>query len=436
MTEMLAYVLSLDTRLKAEFLRTALPELVNVKGLGKAKIETQVSRLINTDDAEVQLYGIPDMAVTGGGFTVLVENKLGAGVGAARDEDDVTGNQVTKYLKILADDPSGDDVRRLVLIDFNDPGDESWFKTETWKYPDLYKMFAFLSWHDVSDFFYDYALRRKLDEPVKTVLKQFNDFLYEEKGMGTFRGIPEFDEENPFTDRKARDVFILFLAAFNEYLSGYTYHGLKFKIADKPMTGVWHPIVVEKDRKKRKDHTREPHITLCFSGERFDIRLTLPNNAIKYWNVLEKLVRDRMGFVNLINRVRETVPELWFGIYQQHAYAGQNMVSDATAEFKIDLLPGINRDFESSAFKQTEVWWTILGKANELRKQSNGELAFIVRFYLKPFEERKNRERVFKSKGHPERMYKADVPGFTGEVFKSFKALMPLFRAIYTGTTN
>jgi hypothetical protein len=431
-TEMLAYVLSLDKRLKGEFLRAFVLGSADVKGLGGAKVETQVAKLINTDDPEVKLYGIPDMAVTGEGFTVFIENKLGAGVGDTRDENGITGNQVTKYLKILADDASAKDLRRLILIDFDDPGDEPWFTKETRKRPDLYGMFTFLSWHDVSDFFYDYASSRNLEEPVRTVLKQFNDFLYEEKGMGTFRGIPEFGEENPFTVGKAESILKGLLDRIESDIVDYNYKRLFFRIPEKKMTGDvyhrWFPIV----HKDCVNHKSEPHISLALFEKRFDVRLTIPDKApAKFWLNFKSLVNNNRFFLKLLNSIREKVPEVWFTIYQRHDRGGQRLVRDGTVEFKIDVLTGIDPIWESGSLKQSEViWWDVIKSVNILHEFPNIELAFYVPYYTIESGELKYRERYKPYKIKP------DETDFPKEVVRSIKALMPLFYAIYTGDTN
>ena len=434
-TEMLAYVLSADEHVKEAFLRYAADALSRASGLRKAQVETHVVKIIDTtalrvadeadDDGVRDITGIPDMAITGDNFTVLFENKIGADIGL---DETYEMDQITKYLKILAGEPSAGNIRRLILIGFDDRIDANKISAAAAENADLYKMFNFLSWHDLADFFFDYEKNKPLEEPARTLLSQFNEHLYEEMGMGTFRGLPEFNPENPFTKEKAKTALGALTEKLNGLLTkkelGFDFQGVDKKNVRAGETGAWIPLTVAGCVK----HTLEPHITLGLSENDVGVYLILPNSSkAEYKKNFAALIREKWEFADIINGVRQNVPELWFTLHQCHAYTGQELIIDGTAAFKIDLIPGIEPRWERSCFKQTDVWWALLENFEKMRKEVNVEIAFAVRYYTKMSGERKNRDRFKPYEVEP---YEKD---FAQELFRSIKALMPLFKAVYEG---
>ncbi len=433
MTEMLAYVLSLERSLKNGFIELATNGHFVKSGLRDAKIETQVQRVIDTSllinytpsDGKTaeKKYGYPDLAINGRDFILLFEIKLGAGIGY---DDELDMSQISKYLQILDNEPYNKNANRLILIDFQEKIDKLDVETEKSNYPELYEMFGVLSWDEVSDYFYNYANDRNTEEPVTTILKQFNDFLYEDIGMGGFRGVPEFDKDNPYTPEKGKRALSALVTEVVKLLDGselgieLEYKGVRGGHSED--AAPWVPLVV----KGTEDHTKVPHLNSLLDKNHIYAALIIPDKVeSKYRNNLINLIQNKDKFFSLVNPIREEVPELWFGFVHRHAYAGQTLTYDGTAEFKIDCIPGFDKQWESNAFKQTGVWWNLLKGYEDIHNHANIEVSFAVHYHTTKTTARKNRDKY--------KPYEIDPNDkeFPKELYRCIKALMPLFREIY-----
>ena len=156
--------------------------------------------------------------------------------------------------------------------------------------------------------------------------------------------------------------------------------------------------------------TNDIHITLGINEESHNILMVIPNSSRKAWRRLKNIFSDgnsKNQLMSILAKLRNSVPYLYVEFVQRHFVTRQKGIQDGHLYFNIDAVgkPFIQK---KSKTKLSSIWIQALQDAIINKRNLNGQVGFIAKFFLY---ETKN----------------IDKPIFLNEVKNTLKEMKPLY---------
>ena len=389
LTHALMHTIASSDKIFIAFLKNFLPIKSAYKS-GIYEISTQKVPFNHGDDIDEKIESIPD------GWIINEKNNFGIAIEVKDKSDNIRLDQLKSHCNRI----KSYEHPYLVVItpDINKPS-----KLETFDNIDFQNLeIIWKSWGEV--YWWLKKIRNKdSDDKDSFLITSLIEYLERRREVLGFQGI---DFERGFNVDEAKIILKSEMDELEPYVSS-KYDELNKRrgaITTFSVNGVWDCFGSE------DGFTNDIHITLGINEESHNILMVVPNSSRKAWRRLKQIFSDENNknqLMSILAKLRNSVPYLYVEFVQRHFVTRQKGIQDGHLYFNLDA---VGKPFiqTKSKTKLSSIWIQALQDAIINKRNLNGQVAFIARFFL---HETKN----------------ITKPMFLNEVKNTLKEMKPLY---------
>ena len=212
------------------------------------------------------------------------------------------------------------------------------------------------------------------------LLKSILEYLEGRMDVLGFQGIP-FNKDNGYDNRIAKEILKNEMDELQPYVEGIYEELVKRRPAITLLkkSGVWDCFG------NAKGFTNDLHITLGISEESHNIALVVPNSSKNAWKRLKEIFSTEAyqdELISILANLRKTVPCIYAEFVQRHFIARKHGVEDGKLFFNLDVI-GKSFSNKKSIAKISSIWFPAFQEAIINKKNLNGQVAFITKYFYK-----------------------------------------------------
>ena len=194
-----------------------------------------------------------------------------------------------------------------------------------------------------------------------------------------FQGIP-FNKKKPFNVEAAKPILKAEMDELHPYVKTQYKDLVKRRggITTGSVNSVWDCFG------SADGFTSDIHITVSIWEESHNLGIMVPNSSGKAWKRLKYIFsndKSQNELISILAQLRSKVPYLYIEFHQRHYVNRQKAYTDGKLFFNIDA---VGKPFQkkNSKTKQSPIWFQALQEAIINKKNLNGQIAFMVRFFF------------------------------------------------------